>query len=65
MLSDLTTEEFTALQIALELYQRSGAAPQPGEMSYAELAAWFMTTPADIRNVELATLEKIRNHLHV
>lgn len=65
MLSDLTPEEFQALQVALELYQMVGAVAGPGEISYAELAEWYMTTPQDIKNEELSALEKIRNHLHV
>lgn len=65
MLSDLSPEEFTALQVALELHQRTGAVPPPGEISCRELAEWFMTTPQDIRNWELAILEKLRNALHV
>ncbi len=65
MLSDLTKDEFDALQTALELYQRTGNAPQPGEMTYTELAAWFLTTPQDIKQTELVLLEKLRNALHV
>lgn len=65
MLSDLTPDEFDALQTALELYQRNGAAPSDGEISYAELAAWYCTTPQDIKQTELAALEKIRNSLHI
>ena len=65
MLSDLSHEDFAALQIALELAQRTGAASPPGEISYAELAEWFLTTKEDIKNEELAALEKLRNYLHV
>jgi hypothetical protein len=65
MLSDLTPEEFAALQIALMLAQQSGDASPPGEISYRELATWYRTTPQDIRNEELCAIEKIRNHLHV
>lgn len=65
MLADLSNEEFSALQTALELYQRMDAASQPGQMSYAELAEWYMTTPQDIKNEELCALEKLRNLLHV
>jgi len=64
MLSDLSTEDFAALACALELAQRHGEATQPGEISYAELAAWYLTTPQDIKNEELCALEKLRNHLH-
>lgn len=65
MLSDLTPEDFAALSIALELAQRTGAASRPGEISYAELAAWYLTTPQDIKNEELCAMEKLRNALHV
>lgn len=65
MLSDLTDDEFRALATALELAQRTGSASQPGEISYRELAEWFLTTPQDLKNEELAILEKIRHHLHV
>lgn len=65
MLSDLTPEEFAALQTQLELHQRMGAAASPGEISYAELAEWYLTTPQDIKNEEESALEKLRNHLHV
>lgn len=65
MISELTREEFQALQVALELHQMLGLVPAPGEISYAELAEWFMTTPQDIKNEELAALEKLRNILHV
>lgn len=75
MLSDLSDEEFAALRSALiyaqelEAQARAvdpeanlGLASQPGEMSYAELADWFMTTPRDIQIWEAAALEKLRNH---
>lgn len=65
MLSDLTPEEFTALQIALAIAQENGKASRPGEISYRELAEWFHTTPQDIKNEELSALEKLRNRLHV
>lgn len=65
MLADLSPEELTALATALELYQRLGEASPPGEISYAELAEWFCTTPADIRDTEKAAIEKLRNYLHV
>lgn len=64
MLSDLTPEEFAALACALELAQRTGTAPPPGHISYVALAAWYLTTPADIKSVELSALEKLRNLLH-
>ena len=65
MLSDLTPEEFDALKIALELAQRLGEASPPGEISRAELAAWYLTTPQDLAIWEEAVLEKIRAYLHV
>jgi hypothetical protein len=65
MLSDLTPEEFAAMQLALHMAQQSGDASPPGEISYRELAVWFMTTPQDIKNEELCALEKLRHHLHV
>ena len=65
MLSDLTPEEFTALSVALELAQRTGKASPPGEISRAELAEWYMTTPYDIANEELAAIEKLRHALNV
>lgn len=65
MLSDLSPEDFAALQVALEFHQQTGQATPPGEISYAELAVWYLTTPQDIRNEELCALEKIRNALHV
>lgn len=65
MLSDLTPEEFTALQVALEFHQMTGAASRPGEITYAELAEWYLTTPQDIRNEELCAIEKIRHALHI
>lgn len=65
MLSDLSPQEFDALKTALELAQRNGEASQPGEISYAELAAAFQTTPQDIKLWELSALEKLRTYLHV
>jgi hypothetical protein len=65
MLSDLSPEEFAALQMALHLAQESGDASPPGEISYRELALHFRTTPQDIKNEELAAIEKLRHHLHV
>ena len=64
MLSDLSPEEFAALACALELAQRRGVAAPPGEISYQELADWYLTTPQDIKNEELCALEKLRNILH-
>jgi|JI8StandDraft_2_1071088.scaffolds.fasta_scaffold100851_4 hypothetical protein len=65
MLSDLTPEEFRSLAAALHLAQQTGEASPPGEISYRELAEWYHTTPADIKNEELAALEKLRNLLHL
>ena len=65
MLSDLSPEEFAALQSALLLAQQCGDASPPGEISYRELAMWFRTTPQDIKNEELCAIEKLRNHLHL
>lgn len=65
MLSDLSADEFRAMAIALAIAQESGSASPPGKISYAELARWFHTTPQDIKNEELAALEKLRHHLHV
>ena len=62
MLSDLTPEEFAAMSEALAIAQASGLAHPPGEISYAELAAWYKTTPQDIRIHERAAIEKLRNH---
>jgi hypothetical protein len=64
MLSDLTPEEFAYFAAALHLAQQCGDAPPPGEISYRELAEWFGTTPQDIKNEELAAIEKLRNLLH-
>jgi hypothetical protein len=60
MLSDLTPAEFAALRSALEEAQRAGKASPPGEISYAELAAAYRTSPQDIAIWERAALEKIR-----
>jgi hypothetical protein len=62
MLDDLTAEEFAYMQAALAYAQALELAPPPGQISYAELAAWFDTTPGDIRIHEMASLEKARHH---
>ena len=65
MLDDLSDAEFNALRQALRLAQQAGEAAQPGEMSYAELARWFHTSPADVKLTEEVAIEKIRSLLHV
>ena len=65
MLSDLTPEEFEYYRELLHLAQLVGVEKPPGEIGTIALAEWFCTNPADIKNEELAALEKLRNLLHV
>lgn len=62
MLRDLTPEEFAYMRAALAYAQALGLAKPPGEISLAELAGWFDTTPQDILAHELTSIEKARHH---
>ncbi len=65
MLSDLTNEEFEYCRAALALAQAMGLEKPPGEISALALAEWYCTNPSDLKNEELAAIEKLRNLLHV